>query len=262
MRGLRSLLVAMAALLWPLSLGAAPVQDLDLVYEIHVGGLSMGTLRVRTTVAGADYHLRSDLQTSGLIGWLTGFTSLAVSDGIFTAEGPRPRIHRADNLWRGDKRWSEQQYIPGRPVLGDVFPSQAADERAPVPSEQTIGTLDPLTAGLVLSAVAGSGRAEPQVIPVFDGRRRYDLIATPEPPETIAAPAYVGPARVVDVSMRRIAGFSPSPFFPPPSEDEKARIWFAPASSHLPRHDVPVRLRSDGPMGSVVVTLVALPAPG
>lgn len=259
--GWKRSLAALVVVLWPTSLAAAPAGDLDLMYEIHIGGLFMGTLRVHTSIGGGAYHLRSDLRTAGLVGWLTGFTSLAVSDGVLAADGPRPSAHRADNQWRGDKRWSEQRYRAGLPAVGTLFPSQSDDERKPVPPEQTIGTVDPLTAGLALSAVAGSGTAEPRIIPVFDGRRRYDLIATPEAAETITAPAYAGLAQVVDVSMRRIAGFSPSPFFPPPKEGDKARLWFVPAPpGGLPHHGVPVRMRSDGPLGMVVVNLVRLPS--
>lgn len=246
-------------LAWPAASGAATAGAITLVYEIHVGGFAIGRARIQTSLSERNYRLDTDLETAGLIHFLTGFATTARSEGVLAPEGPRPQAMRVDSVWRGKPRWSEHRYGMG-PVVGIVHPAIEDDEREPVPPGLTAGTVDPLSAGLAISRTAEAGRADPLTIPVFDGRRRYDLVVTPVEPEVINAPGFRGVARVIEVSMRRIAGFSRSRLFPPPSEDDKARIWFAPARPDVPGLGVPVRLMSDGPLGTVVANLVRVEA--
>lgn len=237
-------------LLWATPAGAGEV---TLTYALAAGGFDVGTLRAEVTVGGGRYRVRSHLVAAGLIGYITGFESEADTEGALATAGTvAPLRHDARNLWFGKTRWVRMRYEGARPSVR-LHPSAEEDDREPVPEGMQAHTLDPLSAAIAI-AMNGGGTAPPGEMAVFDGRRRYGLTVTPGPLEAIRDAGYSGPARRLDVTMRRLAGHSRSPFFPRSQAPNKARLWVAAPGPHgLP---IPVRVEADSPLGAFVAHLL------
>jgi len=196
-----------------------------------------------------------------LLRLLAGFTSRAESGGRTSLGEVTPLTHRADNVWVGEKRYVRNAYDEDGGVRADVLPSAADDGRDQVSDHQMAGTIDPLSAGFQASLRAGGAHACEGRLPVFDGRRRYDLHFRRLGAEEISGPLYSGPALRCHIRIERIVGFSRHPWLPRAKSSDEAQIWFAPVVADLP--PLPTRLRTDLGIGTAEVNLVSLiAAPG
>ena len=136
----------------------------------------------------------------------------------------------------------------------DVAPLPEDDDRLPVKEGMKLATIDALSAALVtsLSAMSEANRCNMSV-PIFDGRRRYNVHIKGEEEQAVEGPVYSGDAYRCELKIERIAGHSRSPWMPQ-RDDESADVWFARlAPAWTP---IPVRFEADIGMGSLVIHLV------
>ncbi len=235
---------------------ADAAQQVSLQYSIHLGGFSVGSVELDAELSESSYHLRSVTRTDGLIDMVVGFLSQAESRGAIASRRIKPAEHRADNIWMGEDRSVRNVYESGR-VAAVIDPSPADDDRPPVPVAATVETLDPLSASLRASLLAGTSTPCAERVPVFDGRRRYDLNFSHVASST---PVRLGgggrPSQHCRVTLERIVGFSRKPWLTPVRGVEVADIWFKPLVADLPL--IPFRLTADTGVGEAIVQLVAL----
>lgn len=246
----------MPTLLLLLCLWSSKVQaaGLSLLFDFHTGGFSIGTTAVDLEVADGGYRMTSRLATVGLAGFLTGFVSEGLTAGRLDGDAPSPAEHRVDNLWRGGKRWVVARYDGAAPPHFESEPPADRDDRPPVPAEQTANTVDPLTAGLRL-ALAAPG-APGRVVPVYDGRRRYDLIVERLGRDFLDEPGYRGEAIRMDMRWARVAGFAKPGFFAPRKVPDTAVLWFAPPRPETLGLALPLRIEVDSAFGLTLMRLV------
>ena len=153
------------------------------------------------------------------------------------------------------------------------LPSTFADppyktNKYPVTDEQKKDTFDPLSAVSVMLAGLKEDPSKPcsSVIPVFDGRRRYNIELTylHDEPVKLDNGLYNGKAHLCLVHYNQIAGFKPKILkegkaFPP------IYAWFAEIpSAGAPSGHYVIALKVWAPMslGTVVVTLDKLQVQG
>lgn len=241
---------------WP-----AAAAGMVLLYEIHSGGFSLGTNELGISLDGNRYRIRNSLQTRGVVGFFTGFVSESETVGSINGANLVPEGHRADNLWRGNKRWVRANYVAGSPPMVEVMPTAAEDGRSSVAPDQTQGTVDPLTAGFALTLTAKQAQ-QGRLIAVYDGRRRYDLSVSALTPAQVNEPVYQGAAVRMDVERRRVAGFAEGGFFSAPKTGDYGRVWFAPPRSETLDLPLPVRLEVDSPLGATVIRLRSVRSTG
>ncbi len=241
---------------WP-----AAAAGMVLLYEIHSGGFSLGTNEVAISLDGNRYRIRNSLQTRGVIGFFTGFVSESETVGSINGTNLVPESHRADNLWRGNKRWVRASYHIGAAPMVEVMPTAIEDGRESVASAQTVGTVDPLTAGLALTLAAKETQPKGTVA-VFDGRRRYDLAVASVAPAQVNEPVYQGAAVRMDIRRRRLAGFAEGGFFSAPKTSDYGYVWFAPPRPETLDLPLPVRLEVDSPLGATVIRLTSVRSTG
>ncbi len=233
---------------------AAAAAELTLVYDAHAGGFHVGTVTVRVARDGADYRMRSLIETTGLIGYVTEFRSRAETTGALVDGRPRPEAHRVDNVWRGRERRVRGTYPAAGPPRFAVEPEAAADDREPVPPALAAGSVDPLTAGLALALASEDG--EGRVVPVFDGRRRYDVAVVRLAAAELSEPLYSGPATRVVVRLRPLAGGAKPRWYTPRPTTNTAELWFAPPRPETLGLPLPVRAEIGSSFGAAVVRLV------
>jgi Protein of unknown function (DUF3108) len=185
--------------------GAA--SHLALAYRVYYGGFQVLRLAVDIRMAPENYAMEMNFRTLGLIGRMFPWTMRAYANGRLTENGVRPVTAGQRNSWRGRQRWVELRY-PGRsPVVADARP--AANEDLPSP-ESLIDTIDLASAILAVSRKLGMDRGCALRLPVFDGRRRYDLRFRGLGDATIRRNGYsvfAGPVIRCRAEMKRLEGF-------------------------------------------------------
>ena len=140
-----------------------------------------------------------------------------------------------------------------------IEPSPAADGRDPVAPDLMRDTVDPLSAALDIARHVASGDGA-RILPVFDGRRRYDLHIGPSTAARVEGPVYRGVARRLDITLERIAGFSARPWLPRSEDPETVTVWFASLVEGLP--PIPVRLNAVAVIAPVRIHLTGLAVGG
>jgi hypothetical protein len=232
----------------------AQAKSIDLKYRIFVGGLETGEVKLQINHGEKTYHVKSEIRSLGLVDALIKFRSNSFSKGRVTNNIVSPIQHEAHNMWRGDPRSVVMSYNEKGPHMVEVAPLPEDDDRLPVKTEMKLATVDALSAALVtsLSAMSKVNRCN-KTVPIFDGRRRYNIHIKGEEKQAVEGPVYSGDAYRCELKIERIAGHSSSPWMPQ-RDNESGEVWFARlAPSWTP---IPVRFEADIGMGSVVMHLV------
>ncbi|NQU72555.1 MAG: DUF3108 domain-containing protein [Rhodospirillales bacterium] len=186
---------------------ADSTRDLALTYRVYYGGFEVLRLVVDIRLAAEDYKLEMNFRTLGLIGTLFPWTMKAYARGRLTKDGVHPVAAGQRNSWRGRQRWVELRY-PGRsPVVADAHPAVKDDKPS---AKSLIDTIDLASAIFAMTRQLDQHRGCGRRLPVFDGRRRYDLLFKGLGDGAIRRSGYsvyAGPVTNCRAEMDRLAGF-------------------------------------------------------
>jgi hypothetical protein len=225
---------------------------IELAYQVLLGPLPVMTVTAELAIpaASAEGAYRADIvgRAGGYVGQVYDWSFSARSEG--TARGPRvsPRRFAGENLSALDRRPVSIAYAKDGTPVPRFDPPMAEDARLRPTPEQAKGTLDPASAMVaLLGTVANTGSCA-AALPVYDGRRRFDLV-TREMGEELIQPlprsAYGGPAQRCELVINQL-------------DDSRERLpsqgtaWVAEVSGAT----VPVRLELTTAVGIVTVDLV------
>lgn len=232
-------------------------RDLALGYRVYFGGFEVLKLTVDLMIAPDAYAMEMKFRTLGLIGRMFPWTMKAYSRGALAGDDIRPRAAGQRNTWRDRARWVDLRYPAGLPVVADAKPPAAADGSDKVPADALAGTIDLASAILKLSRKMAAGRGCDGKIPVFDGRRRYDLVLERIGESRIRRngySAYQGKAVNCSAVMDRLAGFKRRKSYGGWGEDGRtASVWMGRPFAGAP--PVPVRLEIETRWGNVMAHL-------
>ncbi len=212
--------------LLPLGGGGATAPGMVLHYVVEAGGLPVLSVEFRLEESGLRYRALGKVRTAGLLRLMSSYSLVTESHGAMAGGEALPEAHEMASGTRG--RAEKQQHLSypgdGR-VLAAVDPPEPPDKPKPGP-DQILNTVDPLTALLRAShAIAQSGRCD-MYAPVFDGRRRYDVILTDEGAEKLDnSVAYKGPMHRCQADVVKLAGFSFDRDYVP--RTNHGRVWIA-----------------------------------
>jgi hypothetical protein len=216
-------------------------------------GLHMVTSRIEIDEVGERYAVVSELATRGVTGFVLDLADHSTVTGRLTADWAVPEAFRSDVRRNGEDRHDRVDYRDD----GSIETSASPPPIAPIAAPQMRGTVDALTAYLVVERRLGRGGDCTFVIPVYEARRRYDLRYT-DRGEQILAPAggqrFKGATHACHMTRTEIAGFPADP-----KKSEGARegtIWYA----RLVPGDlmVPVRMELETEVGPVTGYLAEL----
>ena len=241
----------------------AYAEGMRAAYQVHVGGLTALDGRAVLSLDRDRYAVEVEAMTGGFVGQLLSWQSLLRSHGTVGRSGLAPSRHEVSSVWRGERRSVTLSYDGGSGVSVTAVPAPEKDGREPVPEALQRNTLDPMSAIVAVVQANGRGQGCTHTLPVYDGRRRYDMIFTDYGMQQLAPSAYSvfsGPARHCRVTYEPIAGYSrkpPSTWFGQnnanPTERRPVDVWFAPVTPDGP--PIPVRVETDSPMGTVIAHL-------
>jgi len=248
--------VALAALIAGLAGEARADTRIEVHYTIKVAGISVGKSDVNTVIGAADYTTSATGQASGAVRFLvsgegTITTRVAVVDGRLV-----PASFTLTTTRDKEKDAAKMTIDGGNVKDLAVETTEAKDDRVPVTDADRKGIIDPLTAMLI--QVEGTGEAVAadackRTLPIFDGRRRFDLALSFKRIDQVkAAKGYAGPAVVCAVTFRPIAGHRPgSKLLKYLTDGREIEMAFAPIAGT--RMLAPFRLSIASMLGNLVV---------
>ena len=243
----------------------APVKPaVALDYKIYIGGLEALAATVTIGEDPAHYDVEIKAVTAGAIGRMMPWTIDIASRGNVAGEILQPVEHAQHNNFQGKERSVVLRYDGhGGFIDRRVVPDAQEDQRDEVPADQTSNTLD-IVSGVFagLRAVDRTGSCNSRV-PVFDGRRRFDLVYSDDGHETMEASGvamYAGDALKCAVKVEPGAGYwkkNQKKFFTRRvnGEDQVVPIEVYIARVGAAKVEVPVRIESASPFGPLVLNL-------
>jgi hypothetical protein len=247
---------AVAALFASTAVRAADERAAKLDYALYIGGFETIRVSFETKLRAADYKMKMALNGKGILDWWFSWTMSAYSEGQLADGDVIPVRAGAHSAWNGKRRELRLSYSGDGPPQTVIRPVPDGDDRDDVPLPLRAGTRD--LAGAVLAALSRLNQAERCSLsePVFDGRRRYNLVLEHLGREELTRTDYSvfsGPALRCRLEIDRVAGFRKNPGRQW-SESDSATVWIGHVSPNFP--PVPVRLGLDTTFGAVRAHLV------
>lgn len=191
--------------------GAARADSrLQVHYSVSVAGLTVGKSDVDVLIGSTEYTSAANGQASGLLRTLvTGEGTLGAHGAV--VDGRLAPASFSAKTAGDDETSSVTMTIEGGDVKDVTAETSAPDaERVPLTADHRKGVVDPLSALLIEVGGAGevvAAEACRRTLPIFDGRRRFDLTLSFKRIDRVkAAKGYAGPAVVCAVKFKPIAG--------------------------------------------------------
>jgi hypothetical protein len=238
--------------------GAAAAADrMSLLYEVYSGGFHVLNFELDLALAPESYDITARINSAGFVGWFLAWRQTSESQGRLGPETVSPVSHRSEGEVRGRRRSVEIDYQAGTVSEVRVEPPAREDEgRDEVSVERRREAMDPISS--ILSAIRriSAGQGCGGRLPVFDGRRRYDLVLTERSRGPGLPQLAGGPSERIqcDFVYEPIAGHNRRDA--DPETRDKRRIQsgrvFAERSGAL---IVPVRIEIDGDWGMTIAHL-------
>jgi hypothetical protein len=189
-------------------------------------------------------------KTHGVLDWILQWHNVSQSVGTLKADGRvRPERYEATGSFRGNRREVRFDYRGGEIGGVELVPPLAEDnEREPVTREEMGEAQDPAAMLFAVIRRVSAGQPCSGVVPVFDGRRRFDLEFVDRGVEVVEAAqpgGYAGEARRCDFTFRIVAGFMRYVTSGPDRQREPrhGRVWLAEVVKGKPL--APVRIELD-----------------
>ena len=236
---------------------AASTDRMSLLYEIYSGGFHVLNFQLDLALAPESYDVTARINSAGFVGWFLSWRQTSESQGRLGPETVSPTLHRSQGEFHGRRRSVEIDYDAGTVSDVRIQPPAREDEgRDEVSVERRREAMDPISSILNAIRRISSGQGCGGRLPVFDGRRRYDLVLTernrgPGLPQLAGAPS----GRIqCDFVYEPIAGHNRRDA--DPETKDKRRIQsgrvFAERNGAL---IVPVRIEIDGDWGMTIAHL-------
>ena len=238
---------------------AMPVAADDVVemrFEGYVAGLHVVSTQTVIEETPATYLIRGAFETAGLGAVFASVTNRAETRGRQVGGRPEPQSFASETARGGVVQHDRVDYRPDGLAHGSSTPP-AAEPVTAVDAKQLTGTVDSLTAYLLLERQVARGGGCALNVPVFDGRRRYNLRFSDAGNQALSPAAgqkFAGTAHACRMVRDEIGGF-----FVDKSHVEGARagtIWYA----QLMPGDLatPVRMEMETEIGTVSIYLSQL----
>ena len=259
-----ALLAGLLATAVPLGARAGEADRLALTYEVTVSGFHVIDFELRVALDDRSYDITTDFRTRGFLNWLLSWQSVSRSAGKVVDGAIRPQNYEQLGTFRGRERVVRIDYRDGRVADIELVPPPVDDgDREIIPADAMAGALDP--AAMLYSVIqqVSTGASCTRVVPIFDGRRRFDLEFVDRGTdvlETSDPRGFAGEARVCEFTYRMVAGFvrNETSGADRQREPRTGRVWLARVLPGQPL--APVRIEVDNTnWGATIAELRALP---
>jgi hypothetical protein len=191
--------------------GAARAESrLDAHYSVSVAGIAVGQTDITALIGDAEYTTSANGRARGLL------RALVTGEGVLGARGAVadgrlvPASFNAHTTGDDETSVVSMTLEDGNVKDLTAETSAPATDRIPLSDDHRRGIVDPLSALLIPAGAAGdvvATQACQRTLPIFDGRRRFDLALSFKRIDKVkAAKGYAGPAVVCAVTFKALAG--------------------------------------------------------
>ena len=157
------------------AIGSAAIDGLILQYHVYVGGVHIIEAEAAYMAGGDDYSLDISAGPVGLLALVTEFRFEASVDGRLESL-PMPEEYMTASYFQ-DYMWTRQlTYQADGSIDVEIDEPTEFETTEPVPVGEQVGTVDPLSGTVLLLEAVRAGDRCTRTVPVFDGKRRYDIV--------------------------------------------------------------------------------------
>lgn len=238
---------------------------LSLKYNVYAGGFEALNASLVMDLDKHAYDMKLQASTEGFIGSLFPWQASYDTSGHADKGKLIPSVYTERSTWRGAEKVTEMDYGPNGKVLkATTQDGKKTTVDRDVNQMLSANTLDILTGTLVMLQTAKNTNKCQGSFPMFDGKRRFNVVLKDDGTEMLQASRYStfsGEALRCTLEVQPVAGFEP--------KDQK-RGWMAVQNHTEARHKlptiwlaklddseqvVPVRMEIASEYGSVVAHL-------
>ncbi len=252
-------LTLMAASSAALAQQAKPTQ-ISIRYNATLSGLYVGSANLQIALTSTAYNIEASGSLSGVLKNLIGFKLNVNSYGTFANNAMIPQRYTTQYGTAKSSRAIKIDYSRARKATVSAkppfFPSRV---RVALKPKHLKGTIDPLSA-LFLPVKKNQTALAPEncqrLLPVFDGRMRYDLeisSATLQKSKQKIR-GFKGPVLICRIRFLPIAGYSkPKGGLKKPGKNGEIEIWLTPMGSAGLL--IPIKGRLPTPFGMAEISI-------
>lgn len=208
---------------------------LDAAYSITLARFPIGTATASAEIGDGRYSITTSGRASGVMRILTSGEGTLATSGELHDGRPAPSEFTARTTTDDDTLDVKLAFEGGNVRTLTASAPPPSPDRIALTEAHRQGVVDPLTALLIPAGDSGSPASQAacdRTLPVFDGRRRFDLKLTFKRMDNVKADkGYAGPAVVCAVTFQPVAGHrTSSPMIKYLADGRDIEIAFAPAA--------------------------------
>jgi hypothetical protein len=243
-----------------------PSSGLQMAMTIYAGGITIGKVDMDAKIVGDEYHVVSNLETSGVVNAFWQSQIQASSNGKIGSHQLQPTLY--DSFYTGHTENHQEvslSYENGTPIHLYANPPYSTTGYEVKPEDQK-STFDPLSAVVFIASGVGAKADNPcgVLAPVYDGRRRYNIELSKVKDTSIDMDngVYKGPALLCEIKYKQLSGFKPRVLkeanFPLIS------VWVATFPSEVPgrSYSVPLRVWAKSQYGVIAAVVTSFKIDG
>jgi len=246
--------------------GQQPTSGLQMAMTIYAGGITIGKVDMDAKIVGDQYHVVSNLETSGVVNAFWQSQIQASSNGKIGSHELQPTLY--DSFYTGHTENHQEvslSYENGTPNHLYANPPYSTTGYEVKPDDKK-ATFDPLSAVIFIASGVGAEPNNPCSVkaPVFDGRRRYDITLTKVKDTDIKMDngVYKGPGVECSIIYKQLSGYKPRVLkdanFP------AITAWVATFPSSIPgrSYAVPLRVWAKSQYGIIAAVVTSFKIDG
>lgn len=200
-------------------------REVRLTYNGFFFGLRVMKANVTAAMGAAGYEASSEFRTAGLAGFFKDARIQAVAKGALDAGRVAPASYAHQNLASKKKRKIEIDFT-GAEVEARVDPPFGSLGEPPATPAQRREALDPIGVFLQI-AIAPAAEPCKRTLPVFDGKRRYNLRFEPAGRERLELRGFQGDSAKCHIYYEPVAGFDADELEAPEVYERPITMWLA-----------------------------------
>ena len=220
--------------------------DMSLGYDVYAGGMRALHASLAMNMTQEEYEVALDARTQGFIGkifpWKGHYETLGTTDG----DSLSPKEYKSVSIWKKKAKQTRLEYKDGAFKAKHTLKNGKTTTQTKIKDKLTKDTVDMLTGAVQLLQKTGHENGCNGSVPVFDGKRRFNLVFKDQGKDTIRKTKYSvfhGQAIKCIVEVEPVLGFK---------EKDKKRGWMAVQNHTKERKKMPTiwlaSLNDNGPV--------------
>lgn len=232
-------------------------EKLKLTHTVYMGGLYVGDVKTDIVQTDDSYSIETKAQSSDTFKWLFSWVAEGQSRGLIDGNRFSPKAHIHQSAWNKKKRGAFIEYSPTGEVTFEIVgkPNANLKKYTPLDLKSIHSSYDPMTVLLATATRLQNGEECVGNYPVFDGRRRYDIVLS-EVGEKLFAPSeysvFQGSAKGCKIKVDKKGGFNRNSAYDV-TEARDLVLWTAAPAEGT--RVVPVRMQVETEFGAIEVHL-------